>query len=62
VAVYSADAIVIRSREYGESDRLITLFSREMGKIEAIAKGVRKPKSTQRGGTQLFTYSDLLAV
>lgn len=60
MAVYSADAIVIRSREYGESDRLITLFSREKGKIEAIAKGVRKPKSTQRGGTQLFTYADFL--
>ncbi|NLI91637.1 MAG: DNA repair protein RecO [Peptococcaceae bacterium] len=58
--VYSADAIVIRSREYGESDRLITLFSREKGKIEAVAKGVRKPKSTQRGGTQLFTYADFL--
>lgn len=60
MAVYKADAIVIRSREYGESDRLVTLFSREKGKIEALAKGVRKPKSTQRGGTQLFTYADFL--
>lgn len=60
MAVYQADAIVIRSREYGESDRLITLFSREKGKLEAVAKGVRKPKSTQRGGTQLFTYADFL--
>lgn len=60
MAVYKADAIVIRSREYGESDRLVTLFSRELGKLEAIAKGVRKPKSTQRGGTQLFTYADFL--
>ncbi|RNC29877.1 MAG: DNA repair protein RecO [Candidatus Dichloromethanomonas elyunquensis] len=60
MAVYSTDAIVIRSREYGESDRLITLFSREKGKIEAIAKGARKPRSTQRGGTQLFTYADFL--
>jgi len=60
MAVYSADAIVIRSREYGESDRLLTLFSREKGKIDAVAKGVRKPKSKQRGGTQLFTYADFL--
>lgn len=60
MAVYKADAIVIRSREYGESDKLITLFSRERGKLEAVAKGVRKPKSTQRGGTQLFTYADFL--
>ncbi len=60
MAVYNADAIVIRSREYGESDKLLTLFSRERGKLEAVAKGVRKPKSTQRGGTQLFTYADFL--
>lgn len=58
MAVYNADAIVIRSREYGEADKLLTLFSRERGKLEAVAKGVRKPKSTQRGGTQLFTYAD----
>ncbi len=60
MAVYKADAIVIRSREYGEADKLLTLFSRELGKLEAVAKGVRKPKSTQRGGTQLFTYADFL--
>ena len=60
MAVYKADAIVIRSREYGEADRLVTLFSRERGKLEALAKGVRKPKSTQRGGTHLFTYADFM--
>ncbi|MHB1650971.1 MAG: DNA repair protein RecO [Desulfitobacteriaceae bacterium] len=60
MAVYHADAIVIRSREFGESDRLLTLFSREMGKLQAIAKGVRKPKSRQRAGAQLFTYADYL--
>jgi len=60
LAVFQADALVIRSREYGESDRLLTLFSREHGKLHAVAKGVRKPKSRQRGGTQLFTYADFL--
>lgn len=60
MAVYHADAIVIRSREYGEADKLVTLFSREKGKLEVIAKGIRKPTSKQRGGTQLFTYADFL--
>jgi DNA repair protein RecO (recombination protein O) len=60
VSVYQADALVIRSREYGESDRLLTLFSREQGKLHAVAKGVRKPKSHQRAGAQLFTYADFL--
>lgn len=60
MAVFRADALVIRSREYGESDRLLTLFSRELGKIQAIAKGVRKPKSRQRAAVQLFTYGEYL--
>jgi DNA repair protein RecO (recombination protein O) len=60
VAVFQADALVLRGREYGETDRLLTLFSREYGKIEALAKGVRRPTSKQRGGTQLFTYADFL--
>ncbi|MGI6119707.1 MAG: DNA repair protein RecO [Desulfosporosinus sp.] len=60
MAVYHADALVIRSREFGESDRVLTLFSREMGKLQAVAKGVRKPKSRQRAGAQLFTYADFL--
>lgn len=60
MTVYHADALVIRSREFGESDRILTLFSREMGKLQAMAKGVRKPKSRQRAGAQLFTYGDFL--
>ena len=60
MALYHADALVIRSREYGESDRLLTLFARESGKLHAVAKGVRKPTSRQRAGAQLFTYADFL--
>lgn len=60
MAVYHADALVIRSRELGESDRALTLFARELGKLQAVAKGARKPKSRQRAGAQLFTYGDFL--
>lgn len=60
MAVYHADALVIRSKQFGESDRVLTLFSREWGKLQAVAKGVRKPKSRQRAGAQLFTYGDYL--
>lgn len=60
MGVYHADALVIRSRQFGESDSLLTLFSREVGKIHAVAKGVRKPKSRQRAGAQLFTYGEYL--
>lgn len=54
---YNSEAIVLRSRKFSEADALLTLCSRNHGKISAIAKGVRKPKSTKRGGVQLFTHA-----
>lgn len=41
----SADAIILRRVAYSESSFIITIFTREFGKIALIAKGARKPKS-----------------
>lgn len=49
-------ALVIRQQNYGEADRILTLFSKDYGIISAIAKGARKFKSHQAGATQLFCY------
>ncbi|HET7814223.1 MAG TPA: DNA repair protein RecO, partial [Candidatus Baltobacteraceae bacterium] len=47
--VYKTSAIVLRGRAYGEADRILTLFTTERGKVDAIAKGVRRTKSTMGG-------------
>jgi DNA repair protein RecO (recombination protein O) len=47
--VYKAEAFVLRHRVLGEADRVLTLFTREHGKISAVARGVRKVTS-KRGG------------
>lgn len=39
------EAVVLSHREMGEADRFVVLFTRERGKIRAIAKGVRDRKS-----------------
>lgn len=44
----------------GEADRLLTLFTREIGKVKAIAKGVRKPQSKQTGHVELFMRTKFL--
>lgn len=49
----------MRHQEMGEADRLVTLFTREGGKLRAIAKGVRKLKSRKAGHLQPFTRSSL---
>ena len=54
------EGIVLREVKYGESDKILTIFSRNHGKIQAIAKGVRKPKSTLISSTQVFCYSNFV--
>ncbi len=55
--LYTANAIVLRRINFGETDRVVTLLTRERGKLSAIAKGARKPISRLAGSTELFTYS-----
>ncbi|MEG2658461.1 MAG: DNA repair protein RecO [Clostridiales bacterium] len=57
---YAADAIIIKAMNYGESTRIFTLFSREYGKLSAIAKGVKRPKSTMKGHLQLGNRCNLM--
>ena len=45
MALYRDQAIVVRTQKLGEADRIITLFSREHGRVRAVAKGVRRTKS-----------------
>ena len=55
---YRVAALVLRTRDLGEADRLVTLFSRERGKIDAIVKGARRPRS-KMAALQLFSLADL---
>lgn len=55
--VYKVEAIVLRGSDFGEADRLLTLYTRERGKIRAIAKGACRPGSKLAGHTQVLSYS-----
>ena len=57
---YRTQAIILSRRDFGESDRLLTLFTPERGKIRAIAKGARKPQAKLSGHVELFARSDLM--
>jgi len=54
------DAVVLRHSDYGEADRLLTLYTREQGKLRAIAKGVRKIQSRKAGHLEPFTRVTLM--
>lgn len=53
---FSTEAIVLKRFNYGEADRILTLFTRDFGKMRVIAKGVRKPSSRKRGHVELFNH------
>ena len=53
------EAIVLKHSDWGEADRLVWLFSREQGKLRAIAKGARKPRSRKAGHLEPFTRVSL---
>jgi DNA repair protein RecO (recombination protein O) len=57
---YRAEAIVLRTHKLGEADRIITLLTRERGKIRAVAKGVRRTKSKFGARLEPFSRVDLL--
>lgn len=57
---YRVHGIVIRSMDYGEGNKIITLFTREQGKMSVVVRGAKKVKSRYGSSAQLFTYGDYL--
>lgn len=49
---------VLRQNNYGEADRILTIFTQNLGIITAIAKGARKYKSHQGQASSIFCYSE----
>jgi len=57
---FKTEAVVLRSIRYGEADRIVHLYSSTRGRIGAIAKGSRRPKSRFGGRLEPFFRLDLL--
>jgi DNA repair protein RecO (recombination protein O) len=54
--LYKVEGIVIRSMDYGEGHKIVTVFTREAGKVGIMVRGAKKLKSRHAAATQLFTY------
>lgn len=55
---FTTPAIVIRRADYADYDRMITLFSPELGRLDAIARGCRRPKSPLVNAVEPFTSGE----
>jgi DNA repair protein RecO (recombination protein O) len=56
---YRTEAVVLRRRNWGEADRILTLFTPQRGKVRVRAVGVRKPGSRKAGHLELFHRANL---
>ncbi|MDR1392550.1 MAG: DNA repair protein RecO [Bifidobacteriaceae bacterium] len=60
MATYRDAGIVLRTHKLAEADRIITLLTRDHGKVRAVAKGVRRTKSRFGARLEPFMHVDLL--
>lgn len=58
--VYKTPAIVLRQRKLGDTDKIITLYSAEHGKLEAVAKGVRRTSSRLAGHVEPLSHGNFM--
>lgn len=57
-----AEAVVLKAIDYGETDKILTLYTSSLGKVHAVAKGVRRVTSRMGGHLDLFTHASVLMV
>lgn len=56
---YKTEGIVLKRSNYGEADRILTVFTKHYGKIKILAKGVRRIKSRRGPNIELFNWAVL---
>lgn len=51
---YKSEGIVLKRTNFGEADKIVTVFSKHYGKVTLLAKGIRRLTSKKRGDLELF--------
>lgn len=55
---FKTEAIILKKRNFSEKDRILTLLTPNLGKIEALAKGARRPGSKLSAGSDIATIAN----
>jgi len=56
------DAITLRRIDYKDSSQIVTLYTRDYGKIQTLAKGVKRSVKGISGGIDLLTYNQIVFI
>ena len=54
---YSSEGVILARRNYQEADRILSLYTRDQGRITLLAKSIRRPKSRKRGHLEIFSHT-----
>ncbi len=57
---FRTPAVIVKRRDFGEADRVLTILTPAHGKLDVIAKGARKLTSKSTGHVELYTRADML--
>ncbi len=60
MATFETEAVVLKQFDLGESDRLITLYTKDRGKVKAVARGARKGNKSRSGLVLPFSYHNFI--
>lgn len=53
---FRTEGVILKRKNFGEADRIVTILTRDHGKISALAKGVRRPRSKKAGHLELGNW------
>lgn len=59
---YKSEGIVLKRTNFGEADKIVTVYSKHYGKITLLAKGIRRMTSRKRGSLEVFNQVSFFAV
>src|SRR5262245_17041946 len=60
MALLRVEALILKNLRMGDTSRIVTVLSREVGRFSAVAKGVRDPKSRFGGSLEILSASSLI--
>lgn len=60
MALLQTEGLVLRVRPFGEADKIVTILTSDQGKVEAVARGARRPRSRLLGSTQPFSHIKIM--
>lgn len=62
MSTYKTEGIILKYKDFGEADRLVTVFSKHYGKLKLVVKGARRLTSRKGGNIEILNLGQLFII